>query len=535
MALDFFGFEIVRKGKENKENKSFVPAVNDDDGGYVVDAGGHYGTYLDQDGGQAQNDKELIIKYRDIAMQAECDAAVDDIVNEAIVSDDSSSPVSITLDDLKQPDRIKNIIRKEFEYIGELLNMNFQGHDIFRRWYVDGRLYYHKIIDPDNPKKGLIEVRPIDSTKIRKVKEVIKEIDPVTKAEIITGTNEFYIYEKNGIGGIGAANTGLKVAPDSITYVTSGLFDPTRTQVLSHLHKAMKAVNQLRMMEDSLVVYRMSRAPERRIFYIDVGNLPKGKAEEYLRNIMARYRNKMVYDASTGELKDNNKHMSMLEDFWLPRREGGRGTEISTLPGGDNLGQIDDIIYFQKKLYKALTVPASRLDTENSGMISLGRASETTREELKFQKFVSRIRKKFSNLFIDMLHTQLILKGIVTEEEWLVIKHDISVNFIKDSHFAEMKNAELLRERILTLREVDEYVGRYYSVEWVRKNILMQNDEDIALTIEQIQAEKDAAPDDDDDFGESTDLVVDDKPLDLEEDKADKSDDEINELNKLLI
>tara|TARA_R110000851_G_scaffold230898_3_gene383686 strand:+ start:1272 stop:2903 length:1632 start_codon:yes stop_codon:yes gene_type:complete len=511
MAIDIFGFEIVKKGKKpEKENPSFVPALSDDDGGYVVDAGGHYGAYLDQDGGKAENDKDLILKYRNVAMHAECDMAIDDIINEAIVSDDTSSPVDIVLDDLEQPDRIKKLIRDEFEYIGELLNMNFQGHDIFRRWYVDGRLYYHKIIDDKNPKKGLIEVRPIDATKIRKVKEVIKGTDPASGAEVITGTNEFYIYEKQGIGGVGmASSTGLKIAPDSITYVTSGLFDPTRTQVLSHLHKAIKPCNQLRMMEDSLVVYRMSRAPERRIFYIDVGNLPKGKAEEYLRNIMARYKNKMVYDASTGELKDNNKHMSMLEDFWLPRREGGRGTEISTLPGGDNLGQIDDIVYFQKKLYKSLTVPVSRLDTESQSMISLGRASETTREELKFQKFISRLRKKFSNLFIDMLHTQLILKGIVNEEEWAEIKHDISIDFIQDSHFAEMKNAELLRERILTLREVDDYVGRYYSAEWVRKNILMQGDEEIEEIIKQIETEKAAADleDDGDEIDEKVDVV----------------------------
>lgn len=497
---DLFGFEIKRKGQEKEEAKkvSFVPSTDDNDGGYVVDAGGHYGSFVDMEGGRAKNERELILKYRDIAQQAECDAAIEDIVSEAIVSDEDSAPVDIIMDDLDQPDRVKNMIREEFEHIVQLLNLNWYGHDIFRRWYIDGRLFYHKIIDEKNPKAGIIDLRPIDATQIRKVKELIKDKDPKTGAEIVTGQEEYYIYEKQGIGGNGmTSGTGLKIAPDAITYITSGLLDPTRTQVLSYLHKAVKAVNQLRMMEDSLVIYRLSRAPERRIFYIDVGNLPKGKAEEYLRNIMARYRNKMVYDANTGDLKDDKKHMSMLEDFWLPRREGGRGTEISTLPGGENLGQIDDIIYFQKKLYKSLNVPISRLDAEQQAMVSLGRTQETTRDELKFQKFIDRLRKKFSALFIDLLKTQLILKGIVTEEEWASISQDISIDFLKDSHFAEMKNAELLRERIATLREIDEYVGRYYSVEWVRKNILMQTDDDIQNIIKQIGDEGSAVDDED--------------------------------------
>ena len=497
---DLFGFEIKRKGQEKEEAKkvSFVPSTDDNDGGYVVDAGGHYGSFVDMEGGRAKNERELILKYRDIAQQAECDAAIEDIVSEAIVSDEDSAPVDIIMDDLDQPDRVKNMIREEFEHIVQLLNLNWYGHDIFRRWYIDGRLFYHKIIDVKNPMGGIIDLRPIDATQIRKVKELIKDKDPKTGAEIVTGQEEYYIYEKQGIGGNGmTSGTGLKIAPDAITYITSGLLDPTRTQVLSYLHKAVKAVNQLRMMEDSLVIYRLSRAPERRIFYIDVGNLPKGKAEEYLRNIMARYRNKMVYDANTGDLKDDKKHMSMLEDFWLPRREGGRGTEISTLPGGENLGQIDDIIYFQKKLYKSLNVPISRLDAEQQAMVSLGRTQETTRDELKFQKFIDRLRKKFSALFIDLLKTQLILKGIVTEEEWASISQDISIDFLKDSHFAEMKNAELLRERIATLREIDEYVGRYYSVEWVRKNILMQTDDDIQNIIKQIGDEGSAVDDED--------------------------------------
>lgn len=497
---DLFGFEITRKKaaeKEEKSKQSFVPQ-EDYDGGYVVDAGGHYGSYVDMEGGRAKNDRDLIFKYRDIARQTECDAAVDDIVSEAIVSDEDSSPVDIIMDDLDQPDKIKKMIRDEFEHITNMLNMNWYGHDIFRRWYIDGRLYFHKIIDPNNPKNGIVELRPIDATKIRKVKELLKEKDPKSGADVVVGTNEYYIYEKDGMGGNGGINTGLKIAKDSITYVTSGILDPTRSQVLSHLDKAIKAVNQLRMMEDSLVVYRLSRAPERRIFYIDVGNLPKGKAEEYLRNIMGKYRNKMVYDANTGEMKDDKKHMNMLEDFWLPRREGGRGTEITTLPGGENLGQIDDIMYFQKRLYKSLNVPVSRLDPEQQAMVSLGRSSETTRDELKFQKFISRLRKRFSVLFIDILKTQLILKGIVTEEEWRDMSQDINIDFLKDSHFAELKNSEILRERIMTLREVDEYVGRYYSANWVRRNILMQTDEEIENIIKEIEDEGPAEGDEDD-------------------------------------
>ena len=482
---DFFGFEIKRKDQEKQERAraSFVAPMDEDEGiGNVINAGGHYGQYVDINGDQTKSEKELILKYRDISHQTECDAAVEDIVNEAIVSDDESSPVSLIMDDLDQPDRIKKMMTEEFNHVLNMLNMNWYGHDIFRRWYVDGRLYYHKIIDEKNPKNGLLELRPIDPTKIRKVRELKKEKDPKTGAEIITGATEYFIFQNDSLG---TKAQGLKIAKDAITYVTSGLLDPSRKRILSHLHKALKPVNQLRMMEDSLVIYRLARAPERRIFYIDVGNLPKGKAEEYLRNIMAKYRNKMVYDAETGDMKDDKKHMSMLEDFWLPRREGGRGTEISTLPGGENLGQIDDIEYFRKKLYKSLNVPSGRLEQENQ--FSLGRSTEISRDELKFQKFINRLRKKFSALFIDILKTQLILKGVVTEEEWESIRSDISIDFLKDNHFSELKDAELIRERLATLREVDEYAGRYYSVEWIRKNILMQTDEEIEDIIAQIK------------------------------------------------
>ena len=481
---DFFGFEIKKKDQEKEDRKraSFVAPMDEDEGiGNVINAGGHYGQYVDINGDQAKSEKEMIFKYRDISQHTECDAAVEDIVNEAIVSDDDSAPVSLIMDDLDQPDRIKKLINEEFEHVISMLNLNWYGHDIFRRWYVDGRLYYHKIIDEANPGQGLIELRSIDPTKIRKVRELKKEKDPKTGAEIVVGSSEYFIFQNDSLG---TKAQGLKIAKDAITYVTSGLLDPSRKKILSHLHKALKPVNQLRMMEDSLVIYRLARAPERRIFYIDVGNLPKGKAEEYLRNIMAKYRNKMVYDAETGDMKDDKKHMSMLEDFWLPRREGGRGTEISTLPGGENLGQIDDIEYFRRKLYKSLNVPSGRLEQEQQ--FNLGRSTEISRDELKFQKFINRLRKKFSALFIDILKTQLILKGIVTNEEWEDIRSDISVDFIKDNHFSELKDAELLRERLGTLREIDEYAGRYYSVEWIRKNVLMQTEEDIENIIKQI-------------------------------------------------
>jgi hypothetical protein len=487
-GFELFGFQIKKKTEdiEDKKKLSFVPPTNADEGeGFVINAGGYFGSYVDIDGAGAKTEKDLIMKYRDIAQQPECDAAVEDIVNESIVSDEDSAPVSLIMDDLDQSDKIKKMINDEFEYIIELLNFSWNGHDIFRRWYVDGRLYYHKIIDQKNPKRGLLELRPIDPTKIRKVREIKKERDPITGVEMIKGVNEYFVFQNDGMS---KAQTGLKVAKDSITYVTSGVVDASRKRVLSYLHKAIKPVNQLRMMEDSLVIYRLARAPERRIFYIDVGNLPKGKAEEYMKNIMAKYRNKMVYDANTGEMKDDRKHMSMLEDFWLPRREGGRGTEITSLPGGENLGQIDDIVYFQKKLYKSLNVPASRLEEQTQ--FSLGRSTEITRDELKFQKFISRLRKKFSMLFIDLLKTQLILKGIVTEEEWEEIRQDINIDYLQDTHFAELKNTELLSGRLAALRDLDEFVGKYFSREWVRKNVLMQTEEEMKELDKQMKEEK---------------------------------------------
>ena len=480
---EFFGFEINRKSTKGKELPSFVPKT-DEDGTGVIQAGGHFGAYIDMDGDKAKNDNDLIMKYRDIASQPECDAAVEDIINESIVGDNDESPVNIILDELEVSDKIKESIKHEFESILSLLSFNSYAHDIFRRWYVDGRLPYHIIINNENPKKGIQELRYIDPTKLRKVKEIEELTDPKTGAKLIKKTDEFFLFQDKTMNG---ANQGLKIYPDAIAYATSGVMDPSRKRILSYLHKALKPVNQLRMMEDSLVIYRISRAPERRIFYIDVGNLPKGKAEEYLRGIMNQYRNKLVYDANTGDIKDDKKHMSMLEDFFLPRREGGRGTEITTLPGGENLGQIDDIIYFQKKLYKSLNVPVNRLEQESQ--FSLGRSSEITRDEVKFKKFIDRLRKRFSDLFMQLLKTQLLLKGIITREDWKVWKEKIAFDYIEDNYFSELKQSEMLKERFDMLSNLDQYVGKYISNEWIRKNVLRQSDDEIEEIKKQIDQE----------------------------------------------
>lgn len=495
--MEFLGFKLfgrkeaeVQK-KEDDKRRSFVLPADAIDGGYTNDAGvagGHFGQFLDIAGTNFRNESELIMKYRNIALIPEVDAAIEDVVAESIVSDEDSAPVELVTDDLDVPDRIKKIIKEEFDTIIELLNFNWYGHDIFRRWYVDGRLYYHNIIDQDNPKNGLIEIRPIDPTKLNRVKQPVKMIDPKTGLEVITRIDEYYVYQATK-GANGAYSTGLKIPKEAITFVSSGLLDPTRSNVIGYLHKALKTANQLNQLEDSLVIYRLARAPERRIFYIDVGNLPKGKAEEYVNGIMSRYRNKMVYDANTGAVKDDKKTMSMLEDFWLPRREGGRGTEITTLPGGDNLGQIDDVQYFTKKLYKSLGVPSARINPDEQGMASLGRSNEITRDELKYQKFISRLRKKFSMLFIDLLKTQLLVKGIMNLDDWNLIAQKISITFLKDNHFYELADLEIMRDKLETLQLVDPFVGKYYSVEWVRRKILNQNDEDYDEINKQLTAE----------------------------------------------
>jgi len=480
---EFFGFEINRKSTKGKELPSFVPKT-DEDGTGVIQAGGHFGAYIDMDGDKAKNDNDLIMKYRDIASQPECDAAVEDIINESIVGDNNDAPVNIILDELEVSDKIKETVKHEFDTILSLLGFNSYAHDIFRKWYVDGRLPYHIIINNENPKQGIKELRYIDPTKLRKVKEVEETTDPKTGAKLIKKVDEFFMFQDKTMNG---ANQGLKIYPDAIAYATSGMMDPGRKRILSYLHKALKPVNQLRMMEDSLVIYRISRAPERRIFYIDVGNLPKGKAEEYLRGIMNQYRNKLVYDAKTGDIKDDRKHMSMLEDFFLPRREGGRGTEITTLPGGENLGQIDDIIYFQKKLYKSLNVPVNRLEQE--AQYSLGRTSEITRDEVKFKKFIDRLRNRFSDLFIQLLKTQLLLKGIITRDDWKTWKENIAFDYIEDNYFSELKQSEMLRERFDMLSSLDEYVGKYISNEWIRKNVLRFSDDEIEDIQKQIDQE----------------------------------------------
>ena len=484
---ELFGFRIERPKKAEGSVPSFTTPTADD-GTLDIAGGGFFGQILDTDG-REKTDLDLIRRYRDIAQQPECDTAIEDIINEGIVSNEDDQAVQITLDRLPYPEKIKRKIREEFSEVLRLLHFEQKGHDIFRRWYVDGRLFYHKIIDTKNPKHGIIELRYIDPTKIRKVRQIKSHLNKNSSVDMIDSVDEYYLYNEKGLSsaGTGGGGSGLKIAPDAISYAPSGSVDGNSGRVLSYLHKAIKPVNQLRMIEDALVIYRISRAPERRIFYIDVGNLPKIKAEQYLKDVMNRYRNKLVYDATTGEIRDDRNHMSMLEDFWLPRREGGRGTEITTLPGGSNLGEIDDITYFQKKLYKSLNVPISRMDSEAG--FSLGRASEITRDELKFSKFVQRIRKKFVPLFTDILKTQLLLKGVIAPEDWDNMQEHIQYDFLQDGHFAELKDAELLNDRIQTLDSIQSYIGTFFSKEYVLKKVLRMNDAEIAEMNGQIKKE----------------------------------------------
>lgn len=485
-SLNLFGFEIKR-AKPAKKLDSIVPPQEDDGAGYVTASGSHYGQFINMEGDESTDNQSLIMKYRGVANHPEVDAAIEDICNESITSE-TGNPVEIILDEIDVSASIKKQIKEEFHGITTMLNMNENGHDIFKRWYIDGRLYYHLIVDPNNPKEGIQEIRSIDACKIRKVKQVKKKKDEKTGASIIQSVEEFYIFQEKPK----SQTDGVKISPDAISYTTSGVMSDDRKKVLSFLHKALKPINQLRMMEDSLVIYRLARAPERRIFYIDVGNLPRGKSEQYMKDIMARYRNKLVYDANTGQLKDDRKHMSMLEDFWLPRREGGRGTQIETLPGGENLGQIDDVIYFQKRLYRSLNVPASRLEQEQA--FSLGRATEISREELKFNKFIERLRKKFAHLFYDVLKKQLILKEIITEEDWTSWKNKLEVEFIRDNHFTELRDAELMREKITTLDGLANYVGPegFFSKTWIYKNVLNLDEFEIAQMVKEIEAENPA-------------------------------------------
>jgi len=495
VAIKLFGFTLGQKDivqKEKPEQASFaLPTQALDDGAVTITQNAHYGTYVDLEG-SVRNELELITRYREMSNHPECDQAITEIVDEAICHDDDGKVVDINLDNLKQPETIKKKITEEFTNILNMLNFSNLADDIFRRWYIDGRVYYHVIVNESNPKEGIQELRYIDPRKIRKVREVQKGRDPKTGADIIKSIAEYYIYNDRGTttqSFTAAANQGLRISPESVINVNSGMMDAKNTFVISYLHKAIKPLNQLRMIEDAVVIYRISRAPERRVFYIDVGNLPKGKAEQYLRDIMVKYRNKMVYDASTGELRDDRKHMSMLEDFWLPRREGGKGTEITTLPAGQNLGQMDDVQYFQKKLLQSMNVPYSRLEPQGGGMVGLGRSTEVTRDELKFQKFVTKIRNKFSQIFDHALKTQLVLKGVCTSEEWEEFREKIYYDYKRDNNFAELRDAELLQNRLQTLGLIDPYVGRYYSQEWVRKNVLQQTEEDIKEIDKQIESE----------------------------------------------
>jgi len=495
-----FGFSIDPKKKDSPSVISPVPQNNEDGNDNFI-ASSFYGSYVDIEG-VYRSEFDLIKRYREMALHPECDGAIEDVINEAIVSDLYDTPIQIELSNLNASDKLKKAIREEFKTIKDIMDFDKKSHEILRNWYIDGRLYYMKVIDQKKPEEGIKDLRYIDPMKMRYVRQEKKK----SKAERLNSLNnnqnetkvvapeieEYFVYTpqpaypSQAMTG-GGGTKGVKIAKDSITYVTSGLVDRNKGLVLSYLHKAIKALNQLRMIEDSLVIYRLSRAPERRIFYIDVGNLPKIKAEQYLREVMGRYRNKLVYDANTGEVRDDRKFMSMMEDFWLPRREGGRGTEITTLPGGQNLGELSDIEYFQKKLYRALGVPESRIAAE--GGFNLGRSSEILRDELKFSKFVGRLRKRFANMFTDMLKTQLILKNIVTPEDWEVLSEHIQYDFIYDNQFAELKETEMMNERLGTLAQIEPYIGRFYSQEWVRKNILRQTDGEMEELDEQIEQE----------------------------------------------
>ena len=493
MELNLFGFRIIKPKKEDVSRTQGFVTPTSDDGATTISAGGYYGTYVDLDA-TAKTESELITRYRQMAIYPECDMAIEDIVSESVANIDDEPPVQLDLDELTVSPNIKKSIQAEFDEILKLLDFNSKAHDIFRRWYVDGRLYYQKIIDVKSPKKGILELRYIDPRKIKKVRDIKKEKLP-SGVEVIKTMDEYFLYNEKGItytvafaSSQSVANgVGLKISPDAIAYCHSGLVDLEKNIVVGYLHKAIKPVNQLKMMEDALVIYRLARAPERRIFYIDVGNLPKLKAEQYLKDIMTKYRNKVVYDSSTGEVRDDRKFMSMLEDFWLPRREGGRGTEITTLPGGENLGQIDDIKYFQNKMYQSLNVPISRLQSESG--LNFGRQAEVTRDELKFAKFVSRLRNKFSDLFRDLLKTQLILKGIIAEQDWDEIKEQIRYDFAQDQYFEEVKDSENMRNRIDLLNQITPFVGVYFSQEYVKRNILRMSDAEIESVAKEISAE----------------------------------------------
>ena len=479
-----FGFQITRSSKEKGEQPTFV--LPDPEDGATTSAG-FYSEFLYIEGA-AKNEADLIRRYRSTSEHPECDLAIEDIVNESVNTEELKAPVSLNTDNLPYSSKIKQRVKEEFDQILNLLDFNNKAHDLFRRWYIDGRLHFHKIIDENDPQKGIQELRYIDALKIKRIRKVERDITP-KGSPTVKVLEDYYVYNEGGMSGQkGAVVAGtMKITADAIAHCPSGLFDPSKNMVLSYLQKAIKPVNQLRMIEDAVVIYRIARAPERRIFYIDVGNLPKVKAEQYLKDVMNRYRNKLVYNASTGEIKDDRQQMSMLEDFWLPRREGGRGTEITTLPGGSNLGEIDDILYFQKKLYRSLNIPISRLETESG--FNLGRGAEITRDEVKFTKFVQKLRKKFNNLFNNILKTQLLLKGVVAEEDWASIKDNLSYQYMKDGHYAEMRDMDLLRDRLDVLNTIEPYIGQYFSKKYVQKQVFRMSDEDIDSMQKEIDSE----------------------------------------------
>ena len=463
-----------------------------EDGALNIETGGHYGIYVDLDGSY-RSEVDLITKYRTMSMQPEMDSAIEDIINEAIVHDDRGQVVKIVCEELKQPDRIKKLIRDEFDSILKMLDFGNEGSDIFRRWYIDGRLPYNIVIDQENPRAGIINLIYIDPRRIRKIRALKKEKNQ-QGINVVTGTEEFYVYNEKLVNNnaqnpqiTGNFAGSIKLAKDSVVYVTSGLLDPAKSTVLSYLHKAIRPMNQLRFVEDATVIYRVSRAPERRVFYVDVGNMPRNKADQYLKDVMTKFRNKLVYDAATGEVRDDRKHLSMLEDFWMPRRGEGKSTEITTLPAGQNLGEMEDVLYFEKKLYRALNVPVSRLEAQQG--FSLGRSSEITRDELKFDKFIDKLRSRFSTLFDELLERQLALKGICTPEEWNEFKQYIHYDFIKDNNFTELKEAELLQNRMQTLQLLDPYIGRFFSEKWVKTNVLRFNDDEIETMQEEMDEE----------------------------------------------
>lgn len=499
--MQLFGFDITRKDQSvgaSEDLPTFVPPQSDD-GAVEVAPGGSYGTFVDMEG-TAKTEADLVTRYREMSLQPECDSAVEDVVNESIVVDQDASPIAIMLDDLKQPASVKKRITEEFEHVLGLLDFGNKGYDIFRRWYVDGRLYHHIVINTKDPREGIKELRYIDPRRIRKIREANKSKDPRTGATLYGTPKEYYMYNSKGINSVNEQK-GIKIATDSISYVNSGLMDSRNNMILGYLNKAIKPLNQLRMLEDATVIYRLARAPERRIFYIDVGNLPKMKAEQYLRDMMVKHKNRLQYDANTGEVRDDRKFMTMMEDFWLPRRDGGKGTEITTLPGGQNLGEMDDVEYFKKKLYRSLNVPVTRMDSE--GQFQLGRASEITRDEVKFSKFIKRLRSKFTDLFDGILEIQLVLTGTISRAEWKEIRNQIGYTFSNDNYYDELKNHEILTERLRIANDLDPLMGKYYSMRWVRKNVLMMDDSEIAMMDREIKAESEVYNDEEGEDGGS--------------------------------